>query len=212
MRVAVVDDQTIVREGLASLLGLVPDVVVVGKAPDGREAIALVAEHRPDVVLMDVKMPGMNGVAATREICARFPPTRVIILTTFDDDEYVYEALRAGAAGYLLKSADVDHLAMSIRAVHSGQSVLDPGVTHKIIRRLMAVGDGLASDPGPTEALTDRELEVLRLIADGLDNGQMAERLCLAEGTVRNHVSHVLDKLEARDRVHAVRLGVEWGS
>lgn len=211
IRVAVVDDQTLVREGLALLLGTVPDIHVVGKAAGGREALALVAEQAPDVVLMDVQMPGMNGVAATREIRAHFPLTRVIVLTTFEDDEYVFEALRAGAAGYLLKNADPDHLARAIRAVCSGQAVLDPAMTNKVIHRLTALADGVLAEPVLTERLTDREREVLRLIAKGLANGEIANRLYLAEGTVKNQVSRILSKLGARDRTHAVRMAAEWG-
>ena len=208
IRVAIVDDQTLIREGLASLLALVPDLTVVGKAADGREALALVAELSPDVVLMDVRMPGMNGVAATREIRARYPHTRVIVLTTFDNDEYVFESLRAGASGYLLKNADPDHLATAIRAVYAGDSILDPAVTEKVIRRATHPEE---EEPALTERLTRREREVLRWMAEGATNAEIAARLCLAEGTVRNHVSRILGKLGARDRAHAVRLAVEWG-
>ena len=206
--IIVVDDQTLIREGLAALLDMTPGLTVVGKAGDGRQALALVAELMPDVVLMDVRMPGMNGVAATREIHARYPRTRVIVLTTFDHDEYVFESLRAGAAGYLLKNADPDHLAEAIRAVHAGRSVLDPAVTDKVIRRAARPGQ---EEPALTERLTPREREVLLLMADGETNAGIAARLSLAEGTVRNHVSHILGKLGARDRTHAVRLAVEWG-
>ena len=207
IRVAIVDDQTLIREGLASLLALMPGLTVVGKAADGREALTLVAELSPDVVLMDVRMPSMNGVAATREIRARYPHTRVIVLTTFDNDEYVFESLRAGASGYLLKNADPDHLAAAIRAVHAGDSILDPAVTEKVIRRATRP----ETEPVLTERLTQREREVLRLMAEGATNAEIAARLCLAEGTVRNHVSRILGKLGARDRAHAVRLAVEWG-
>ena len=207
IRVAIVDDQTLIREGLASLLALVPDLTVVGKAADGREALALVAEQSPDVVLMDVRMPGMNGVAATREIRARYPHTRVIVLTTFNDDEYVFESLRAGASGYLLKDADPDHLAAAIRAVHAGDSILDPAVTRKVIRRATHP----EAEPVLTERLTPREREVLRLMAKGAANAEIAAQLCLAEGTIKNYVSHILGKLGAHDRAHAVRLAMEWG-
>ncbi len=207
IRVAIVDDQTLIREGLASLLALVPDLTVVGKASDGREALALVAEQSPDVVLMDVRMPGMNGVTATREIRARYPHTRVIVLTTFDNDEYVFESLRAGASGYLLKNADPDHLAAAIRAVHAGDSILDPAVTQKVIRRATRP----EAEPVLTERLTSREREVLRLMAEGATNAEIATQLCLAEGTVKNHVSRILGKLGAYSRAHAVRLAMEWG-
>ncbi|MCP4645293.1 MAG: response regulator transcription factor, partial [bacterium] len=208
IRIAIVDDQTLVREGLASLLAMVPDLTVVGRAADGRAALALVAEQSPDVVLMDMRMPGMNGVAATREIRARHPHTRVIVLTTFDDDEYVFESLRAGASGYLLKNADPDHLAAAIRAVHAGDSILDPAVTQKVIRRATRPGE---EKPTITERLTPRERDVLRLMAEGAANAEIAAQLYLAEGTVKNHVSRILGKLGARDRAHAVRLAVEWG-
>jgi len=209
IRIAIVDDQTLLREGLASLLALVPDLTVVGTAANGRAALALVAEQSPDVVLMDVRMPGMSGVAATRETRARYPHTRVIVLTTFDNnDEYVFESLRAGASGYLLKNADPDRLAAAIRAVHAGDSILDPAVTQKVIRRAT---HSEGEEPALTERLTPREREVLRLMAEGATNAEIAARLWLAEGTVKNHVSHILGKLGARDRAHAVRLTVEWG-
>ncbi|MFH1634491.1 MAG: response regulator transcription factor [Chloroflexota bacterium] len=207
IRVAIVDDQTLIREGLALLLALVPDLRVVGQAANGREALALVAEQSPDVVLMDVRMPGMNGVTATREISLHYPDTRVIVLTTFDNDEYVFESLKAGASGYLLKNADPDYLAAAIRAVHGGDSILDPAVTDKVIRRATRPG----TEPALTGRLTPREREVLRLMAAGDSNAEIAEHLCLAEGTVKNYVSHVLGKLGARDRAGAVRLAVEWG-
>lgn len=208
IRVVVVDDQTLVREGLASLLAMAPDLEVVGVAADGREALALVAERSPDVALVDVRMPGMNGVAATRKIRARHPATRVIVLTTFADDEYVFESLRAGASGYLLKNADPGHLAAAVRTVHAGGSVLDPAVAQKVLRRAARPG---TAEPALTERLTPREREVLRLVARGMTNAEIAARLCLAEGTVRNHVSHILGKLGAQNRAHAVRLAVEWG-
>jgi DNA-binding NarL/FixJ family response regulator len=207
IRVAVVDDQTLVREGLAALLAMIPDLVVVGTAADGQRALALVAEKSPDVVLMDVRMPGANGIAATREIRARYPQTRVIVLTTFDDDEYVFESLRVGAAGYLLKNADPEHLAAAIRAVYVGNSILDSAVTEKVIRRATR----LESEPTLTERLSPREREVLNLLVGGATNAEIAAALWLTEGTVKNHVSHILGKLGARDRADAVRLAVEWG-
>jgi DNA-binding NarL/FixJ family response regulator len=208
IRVAVIDDQTLIREGLAALLAMLPDLTVVGQAADGREAIKLVAEHTPDVVLMDVRMPGMNGVAATREIHKGHPNTRIIVLTTFDDDEYIFESLRAGAAGYLLKDADPDQLAAAIRAVYRGQSILDPAVTQKVIQHATH-----PEEPAPAlaERLTPRERDVLAQMANGLVNAEIAEQLSLSEGTVKNHISHILSKLGARDRTHAVRLAVEWG-
>jgi len=208
IRLAVVDDQTLIREGLVSLLSMLPDLEVVGSAANGGEALDLVAAKRPDVVLMDVRMPGMNGVTATGEIRRRFPGTRVIVLTTFDDDEYVFKALEAGAAGYLLKNADPDALARSIRTVHAGDSILDPAITRQVVYK--AVRDG-GSEPFPAERLTPKERRVLGLMADGLTNAEIAIRLRAAKGTVKNHVSHILAKLGARDRTHAVRLAMEWG-
>ncbi|NOZ72833.1 MAG: response regulator transcription factor [Chloroflexi bacterium] len=207
IRIAIADDQTLIREGLAALLALDPGLEVVGAAADGRQALALVAELAPDVILMDIRMPVMNGVAATREICAHHPQTRVIVLTTFDDDEYVFASLQAGACGYLLKNAEREHLAAAIRAVHAGDSILDPAVTQKVIRRATRVDE----EPSLTERLTPREREVLRLLAAGAANAEIATKLCLAEGTVKNHVSHILDKLGAHNRAHAIHLAVEWG-
>jgi len=208
IRIAIIDDQTLIREGLAALLALVPDLQVVGQAGDGGAALELVAEKSPDVVLMDVRMPGMNGVVATREIRRRFPNTRVIVLTTFDDDEYVFQSLEAGASGYLLKNADPDHLAGAIRAVQAGDSILDPAVTQKVVQRAVN-SDPVA--PQLTEKLTPREREVLRGMVEGATNAEIAARLCLSEGTVRNHISHIFDKLGASSRTQAVRLAVEWG-
>jgi len=207
IRVVVVDDQTLVREGLVSLLASIPDLEVVGQAADGRAALELVAEVAPDIVLMDVRMPGMRGIAATRELRTRHPHIRVIVLTTFDNDKYVCEALRAGAAGYLLKNAAPDYLAAAIRAVYAGEAMLDPAVTGKVIRRVSVSHE----ERPPPERLTRRERQVLHLIAIGMTNAEIAARLALAEGTVKNHVSHIIAKLHAHDRTHAVRLAAEWG-
>lgn len=211
IRVIIADDQLLLREGLAALLSIFPDLSVVGKASCGREAIELVSQHHPDVVLMDIQMPDMNGIAATHRITDHWPSTRVLILTTFDLDEYVYDSLQSGAAGYLLKDADPDHLADAIRAVYQGKSILDPTVTRKVIRRMVHLADSTQEEPLLIERLTDRERSVLSLMADGYQNAEIAERLCLAEGTVKNYVSQILAKLNARDRAHAVRLAVEWG-
>jgi DNA-binding NarL/FixJ family response regulator len=208
IRVMIVDDQTLVREGLASLLSLTPDLEVVGKAGDGAEALALVECCKPDVVLMDVRMPGMNGVAALRHLRASHPHLRVLMLTTFDDDDYLFASLEAGAAGYLLKSIDPDQLAATIRAVHRGEIALDTGVTRRVVEAALHGG---ASAAAPLERLTARELEVLCLAAQGANNREIAELLVLTPGTVKNHLSHIFDKLGARDRIHALRLAQEWG-
>jgi len=204
----IVDDQTLVREGLASLLSLTPDLEVVGKASDGAEALALVECCKPDVVLMDVRMPGMNGVAALRHLRASHPHLRVLMLTTFDDDDYLFAALKEGAAGYLLKSIDPDQLAATVRAVYRGEIALDTGVTRRVVEAALHGG---ASAAAPLERLTARELEVLRLAAQGASNQEIAELLVLTPGTVKNHLSHIFDKLGARDRIHALRLAQEWG-
>jgi DNA-binding NarL/FixJ family response regulator len=208
IRVMVVDDQTLVREGLASLLGLTPDLEVVGKASFGAEALALVECCKPDVVLMDVRMPGMNGVAALRHLRASHPHLRVLMLTTFDDDDYLFAALEAGAAGYLLKSTNPDQLAATVRAVYRGEIALDTGVTRRVVEAALHGG---ASAAAPLERLTARELEVLCLAAQGANNREIAELLVLTPGTVKNHLSHIFDKLGARDRIHALRLAQEWG-
>jgi len=209
IRILVVDDQAIIREGLAALLAGEPGIEVAGIAADGHEAVTLTKTLKPEVVLMDVRMPGMNGIAATRNICAQFPTVKILVLTTFDDDRYVFEALQAGASGYLLKNADSAHLARAIRAVYQGDTILDPAVTGKIVRR--AVNAGSAGEQALSERLSGREREVLTLMAQGRANGDIARRLFLSKGTVKNHVSHIIAKLEARDRTHAVRLAVEWG-
>ncbi|MBI1297623.1 response regulator [bacterium] len=211
IRILIADDQVLLREGVAALLSMFPDLEIVAKAESGREAVEMVERHLPDVVLMDVRMPDMNGIAATHKIHARFPDVRVIILTTFDNDEYVYESLESGAAGYLLKNADPEWLAGAIRSVHNGQSILDPSVTQKVIRRMVHLSGNEPWEPILTERLTDRERDVVTLMAAGSANAEIAEKLSLAEGTVKNYVSQIIAKLNARDRAHAVRLAVEWG-
>jgi len=204
-----VDDQSLLRQGLAALLGMVPDLSVVGTAPNADTALLLAEQEHPDVALVDVRMPGMNGIGLTRALQTTSPNTRVIVLTTFDDDEYVFEALKAGAAGYLLKTADPDTLANAIRRVARGESVLDPSVTQKVIRRAVQAEpehEGLLQ-----ERLTRRERDILHHLARGSSNTEIAAQLHLSEGTVKNHISHILGKMNARDRAHAVRLAVEWG-
>lgn len=195
VRVLVVDDQQLVRDGIASLLGLQPGVVVVGTAADGREAVASAVELRPDVVLMDVRMPGLDGVGAAAMLAERVPSCRTVMLTTFDDEHYVTEALRVGAVGYLLKDLPAAELAQAVRLAHAGVAQFDAGVA----RQLAA--------PTPTgrvhEVLTAREVDVLRLVAAGSTNREIALRLHLSEGTVKNHLSRILGRLGLRDRTQA---------
>ncbi|TMQ91167.1 response regulator transcription factor [Actinomadura soli] len=190
VRVLVVDDQELVREGIASLLGIQPGIEVIGTAADGAAAVEAAASA--DVVLMDVRMPGMDGVTATTEVLARHPSCKVVMLTTFDDDEYVVQAMRAGAAGYLLKNLPAAELAAAVRLARSGVTQLDSTITRRLTAAL--------PDPG---LLTPRETEVLRLIADGATNKEIAARLYLSEGTVKNHISRILQRLGLRDRTQA---------
>ncbi|MFF4181950.1 response regulator [Streptomyces sp. NPDC001691] len=206
IRVLIVDDQMMVREGFSVLLGAQPDIEVVGEAVDGREAVAQVRALHPDVVLMDIRMPGMNGIEATREIVAAGDASKVLVLTTFDLDEYVYQALRAGASGFLLKDASARQLAEGVRVVASGEALLAPSVTRRLINefaRVVPVQRAGASATGQVEELTDRETEVLVLIAQGLSNQEIADRLVVAESTIKTHVSRVLVKLGLRDRTQA---------
>lgn len=209
MRVIICDDQVIVRDGLAMLLNLERDIEVVGVARDGGEAVALVARLLPDLVLMDLKMREMNGVEATRQIRARFPQVKVLVLTTYDDDEWLFEAVRAGAAGYILKDIPRAELVRAVRGTIEGKSYVDPAVAGKLLNRL----SGSPSQPlsALTTKLTERELAVLRLLASGLPNTMIAERLHLSEGTVRNHISAILAKLNVADRTQAALLALQHG-
>ncbi len=213
-RVLLVDDQRLMREGLRTLLELEPGLAVVGEAGNGEEALDRYAELQPDVVLMDVRMPVMDGVEATRRLIARFPGARVIILTTFDDDEYVFEGLRAGALGYLLKDVGVDALAEAIRTVMAGGVLIQPSVARKVVAefaRLRPAGPPAGEAGALPEPLTGREIEILRLLAEGLTNREIAERLFLAEGTVKNYVTNILGKIGARDRTQAALRARELG-
>ncbi|MFD7910083.1 response regulator [Streptomyces sp. NPDC059752] len=203
VRVLVVDDQELVREGIASLLGIQPGITVIGAVPDGRQAVEVAVAHHPDVVLMDVRMPVMDGVTAVAELADRAPHCKVIMLTTFDDDEYVGRALGAGAIGYLLKNLPSAELAAAVRLAHAGVAQLDAAVA-----RRLAAGLSRPTPPAPApapalSALTERETDVLRLIATGSTNREIAGRLFLSEGTVKNHISRVLSRLGLRDRTHA---------
>ena len=204
VRVLLVDDQALFREALGTLLGARPEVQVVGEAGDGFQALQRAAELRPDVVLMDLHMPVLDGIAATRRLRVEQPGVRVLALTTFDDDEDVFEALRAGALGYLLKDVSADRLVEALLAAARGESVLQPSVAAKVVARLAQLDAAPRSRPQPLVVpLSDRELDVLRLLADGRSNREIAGELFLAEGTVKNHVTNVLAKLDARDRTQA---------
>ncbi|MEW1720978.1 response regulator transcription factor [Streptomyces sp. NPDC093109] len=210
IKVLIVDDQVMVREGFSVLLNAMPDIEVVGEAVNGRQAVGRVAALRPDVVLMDIRMPELNGIDATREIVAANADAKVLVLTTFDLDEYVYQALRAGASGFLLKDASARQLADGVRVVASGEALLAPAVT----RRLITEFARLAEMPkAPTMArigeLTERETEVLVLIAQGLSNAEIAEHLVVAESTIKTHVSRILVKLGLRDRTQAAVFAYE---
>jgi DNA-binding NarL/FixJ family response regulator len=213
IRIVLVDDQELVRTGFRLVLGGQPDMDVVGEAGDGAEAIAVTAGLRPDVVVMDVRMPRMDGVEATRRIRAAPGAPRVLILTTFDLDEYVYEAIKAGASGFMLKDTGARHLIDAVRIVHSGDAVVAPSATRRLFDRFAAVSSrpGGTPVPGPAGPLTGRETEVLREVALGLSNAEIAQRLFLSEATVRTHVSHILGKLSVRDRVQAVVYAYESG-
>jgi DNA-binding NarL/FixJ family response regulator len=210
--VVVADDQGMVRSGFRSLLAAEPDLDVVGEAADGEEAVAVVERLRPDVVLMDIRMPRLDGLAATRLVVAGPAPTRVLVLTTFDLDEYVFEALRAGASGFLLKDAPAEELAAAIRVVAGGSALLAPSVTQRLIDAFVQRAPASTRPADPRlETLTARELEVLGLLARGLSNSDICRRLYVSEGTTKTHVSNVLTKLGLRDRVQAVVFAYEHG-
>lgn len=204
IRVLVVDDQDLFREGVVTLLSARDGLEVVGEAADGREAVEAVARLRPAVILMDLRMPVLDGVAATREIAERYPESRVIVLTTFDDDEEVFDALRAGAAGYLLKDVSSEKLAEAIRVAARGESFLQPSIASKVLAELNRRPPSPASaERALLEPLSERELDVLRNLARGASNREIARRVHLAEGTVKNYVSSILAKLGAPDRTAA---------
>jgi DNA-binding NarL/FixJ family response regulator len=213
IRVLIVDDQELVRTGFRLFLETQPGLAVVGEAGDGEEAIERVRELRPDVVLMDIRMPTMDGVEATAKLTsgAIEPAPRVLVLTTFDLDEYVFGALRAGAAGFLLKDAPRERLIEAIRVVHSGEALLSPSITRRLIEDFAARSDPIEPTAGVLEELTPREREVLVLVAHGLSNAEIAARLVVTEATVKSHVGAVLLKLGLRDRVQAVVFAYEHG-
>ncbi|MDV6276280.1 response regulator transcription factor [Rhodococcus erythropolis] len=211
--VFIADDQAMVRQGFGALLAAQPDISVIGDAPDGKIAVAEVARLRPDVVLMDVRMPEMNGLDAARQILSAGwePPVRVLMLTTFDIDDYVYEALSVGASGFMLKDAPAEELIRAVRVVAEGQALLAPTVTRRLIADVTSRRAAPRARPAALDALTPREREVLELIARGLSNVEIAERLFVAEQTVKTHVGKVLSKLDLRDRAQAVVLAYESG-
>jgi DNA-binding NarL/FixJ family response regulator len=214
IRVLIVDDQAMVRQGFAALLAAQPDLLVVGDAADGAQGVTMAREHAPDVVLMDVRMPVLDGIQATRRILDVGPGLhrpKVVILTTFDLDDYVFEALRAGASGFLLKDAPAAELVTAVRVVAAGDGLLAPSVTRRLIEQFAARPKTTDHQPARLAALTPRETEVLRLIARGRSNAEIADDLVVAEQTVKTHVSRVLTKLDLRDRAQAVVFAYETG-
>jgi DNA-binding NarL/FixJ family response regulator len=209
IRVLICDDQHVVCEGLRAILKTAPGIEVVGLASDGAEAVERASALRPDVVLMDLKMPVRNGIQATRELRARVPEARVLVLTTYDADEWVFDAIRAGAAGYLLKDATREALVAAIEGTAAGKTHVDPSVARKLFTHV-AQG-GVAPVSSLVQGLSDREREVLRLLGRGLSNGDIAEQLHLSEGTVRNYVSAILGKLDVQDRTQAAVLALRSG-
>jgi DNA-binding NarL/FixJ family response regulator len=211
VRVLLVDDDDLMRAGIAAVLSSDETIEVVGEAPDGRAAVERAIALRPDVVLMDVRMPGLDGIAATRELLAVSPDARVVILTTFEQDDYIFGALSAGASGFLLKRTRPEELIAAIHAVAAGDSLLSPSVTRTVIQRMAQQPAPDAASERHLDKLTPREREVLELIARGLSNGEIAAALVVEESTVKTHVKHILRKLRLRDRVHAVIFAYESG-
>lgn len=202
IHILLVDDQRLMREGLRTLLELEEDLLVVGEAGDGQAAITLFEQLRPDVVLMDIRMPVMDGVEATRRLCATWPQAHILILTTFDDDASLFPALQAGALGYLLKDSSGNELAAAVRTIASGAALIGPALARKVLGQFGRLTPPITPPP-MVEPLSDRELDILRLLAEGYSNGQIAGRLNLAEGTVKNYVTNILQKTGSRDRTQA---------
>jgi DNA-binding NarL/FixJ family response regulator len=211
IRVLIADDQALVRGGFRMILDAQKDIEVVGEASDGQEALTQARELEPDVVLMDIRMPELDGLEATRQLVSGDGAARVLMLTTFDLDEYVYEAMKAGASGFLLKDVRPEQLAEAVRVVAAGESLLAPAITQRLIAEFVRRPLPGSGQPVELSELTERELEVLKLIARGLSNGEIAAELFLSEATVKTHVTHVLAKLKLRDRVQAVVLAYESG-
>jgi DNA-binding NarL/FixJ family response regulator len=211
IRVLIADDETLVRGGFRMILEAQPDMEVVAEASDGRQAIELVRSLTPDVVLMDVRMPEIDGLEAARRILVNPDAPRVLVLTTFDLDEYVYEAMKIGASGFLLKAVRPEQLAEAVRVVAAGEALLAPTITRRLIEEFVRRPPPGARGPEELEELTERELEVLKLVATGMSNSQVAESLVVSEATVKTHLSHLLRKLQLADRVQAVVLAYESG-
>lgn len=209
--VLLVDDQLLVRTGFRLILDLEPDMEVVGEAADGTEAVRLVAAAHPDVVLMDIRMPVVDGIEATRRLSAAGSPSKILVLTTFDLDEYVYDAMRAGASGFLLKDAPREQLVAAVRLIARGESLLAPSVTRRLVERFVRLPSPSTGVPGQFQILSAREQDVLRLLAQGLSNAEIAMRLIVGEATVKTHVARLLGKLGVRDRIQAVILAYESG-
>ena len=208
IRVLIADDQRVVREGLSMLVALIDDVQVVGTACDGAEAVRLAEAHRPDVVLMDLRMPGVDGITATADLRERAPAARVLVLTTYADQDVIVPALQAGARGYLTKDASAEQIETAIRAVHAGQTHLDPAVQERLVAAVISQPPPAdLAGPGhePPDGLTMREVEVLALLASGLSNTEIAQRLYLSNATVKTHINRIFAKTGARDRAQAVR-------
>ncbi|MEV5575369.1 response regulator transcription factor [Spirillospora sp. NPDC052269] len=210
VRVVLADDQPLIRAGLRVLITDCADLEVVGEAGDGEQAVRLAAEHRPDVVVMDIRMPDMDGIEATRRITAA-ATARVLVLTTFDDDDYVYGALRAGASGFLVKDMALEDILAAVRVVAAGEALLAPGVTRRLIADFAARPEPSAAPPAELSVVTEREREVLTLVGSGLSNGEIAERLSISVATAKAHVARLLTKLDARDRVQLVIIAYNAG-
>ncbi len=204
IQLLLVDDQEIFRRGLAKILGTKEDLLVVGEAPHGQAAITLTAKLQPDVILMDIRMPVYDGVSATREIHQRYPWIKIIVLTTFDDDEYIWQSLQAGAIGYLLKRTPIEQITVAIQSAYQGYSQLGPTIAPKIFGQMPPVAPAATEPHALLAGLSKRELEVLRLVAAGKNNQEISRSLHLSEGTVRNYITNILSQLDVRDRVQAV--------
>jgi DNA-binding NarL/FixJ family response regulator len=213
IRVLIADDQRVVRDGLSMLVALIDDVEVVGTARDGAEAVQLAAAHHPDVIMMDLRMPGTDGIAATADLRERLPAIRVLVLTTYADEDAIVPALRAGARGYLTKDASAEQIEAAIRAVYAGQTYLDPAVQERLVATVVSQPAGAGPGPGHglPDGLTAREAEVLTLLASGLSNTEIAGRLFLSNATVKTHINRIFAKTGARDRAQAVRYAYRHG-